>query len=179
MKKILILLAALIAVALVCLFTVKGVENRAISYEQSIEQAQSNVEAEEQRRFDLIPNLVECVKAYDKHEYETLTAVVEARRGGQISDVEDIKTMIAAVVERYPELQSQKNYKELMNELAITENQIVAVRKAYNKTVTNYQRFIRQFPAKQLLSVSGYEVKDYETFAADPQAKQAPKVKFD
>lgn len=59
MKKILILLAALIAVALMGLFIVKGVENRAISYEQSIEQAGSNVETEEQRRFDLIPNLVE------------------------------------------------------------------------------------------------------------------------
>ena len=179
MKKALILISAVIAVALMGLFIVKGVENRAISYEQSIEQTESNVETEEQRRFDLIPNLVECVKAYDKHEYETLTAVVEARRGGQISDVEDIKTMIAAVVERYPELQSQKNYRELMNELAITENKIVEVRKSYNKTVTIYKRFVRQFPSKQLLSLTGYEVKDYEMFTADTEARKAPKVNFD
>ena len=172
MKKALILISAVIAVALMGLFIVKGVENRAISYEQSIEQAGSNVETEEQRRFDLIPNLVECVKAYDKHEYETLTAVVEARRGGQISDVEDIKTMIAAVVERYPELQSQKNYRELMNK-------IVEVRKLYNKTVTIYKRFVRQFPSKQLLSLTGYEVKDYEMFTADTEARKAPKVNFD
>ena len=68
MKKILILISAFVAVALVGLFIVKGVENRAISHEESIGNAESVVKAEEKRRFDLIPNLVECVKAYDERQ---------------------------------------------------------------------------------------------------------------
>ena len=178
MKQALILISAIIAVVLVCLFTVKGVENRAISYEEVIGNADSAVKAEEKRRFDLIPNLVECVKAYDEHEYRTLTELTKVRSTGTDADVNEIKAMIAAVAEAYPDLKSQKNYQDLMNELAITENKIVEVRKAYNTEVTRYKRFVRQFPSRQLLSLTGYETRDYERLVFENSSVDAPKVSF-
>ena len=178
MKKILIVISAIVAVVLVGLFAVKGVENRAISYEEAIENTAGDMRVEEKRRFDLIPNLVECVKAYDEHEYKTLTEVVAARSAGTAKDVEEIKTMIAAVAEAYPDLKSQKNYQELMNELAVTENKISSIRKVYNNAVTRYKRYTRQFPSKQLLSLTAYEVKDYERLEFENTSVDAPKDLF-
>ena len=178
MKKVLVIVLALVAIILLSIFAVQGVKNRAISYEESIEQADSYVKAEEKRRFDLIPNLVECVKAYDEHEYKTLIELAKARSNGSDADVKEIKTQIAAVVERYPDLKSQKNYQDLMNELALTENKIVEVRKAYNQQVTRYKRFVRQFPSKQLLSLTDYEVLDYERLEFENSSVDAPKVSF-
>ena len=179
MKKVLVIVLALVGVVLLSIFAVQGVKNRAISYEESIEQADSYVKAEEKRRFDLIPNLVECVKAYDEHEYNTLVKVIEAR-GKNMSGTE-AKQCIAAfsrVEERYPDLKSQKNYQDLMNELALTENKIVEVRKAYNQQVTRYKRFVRQFPSKQLLSLTDYEILDYERLEFEKSSVDAPKVSF-
>ena len=178
MKKVLVTILALVGLVLLFVFSVQGVKNRAISYEESIERASSYVKAEEKRRFDLIPNLVECVKAYDEHEYKTLTELAKARSTGTDADVKEIKTQIAAVVERYPDLKSQKNYQDLMNELALTENKIVEVRKAYNQQVTRYKRFVRQFPSKQLLSLTDYEVLDYERLEFENSSVDAPKVSF-
>ena len=178
MKKILVIVLALVGVVLLFVFSVQGVKNRAISYEESIEQADSYVKAEEKRRFDLIPNLVECVKGYDEHEYKTLIELAKARSNGSDADVKEIKTQIAAVVEHYPDLKSQKNYQDLMNELALTENKIVEVRKAYNQQVTRYKRFFRQFPSKQLLSLTDYEVLDYERLEFENSSVDAPKVSF-
>ena len=178
MKKVLVIVLALVGIVLLSIFAVQGVKNRAISYEESIEQADSYVKAEEKRRFDLIPNLVECVKAYDEHEYKTLIELAKARSNGSDADIKEITTQIAAVVERYPDLKSQKNYQDLMNELALTENKIVEVRKAYNQQVTRYKRFVRQFPSKQLLSLTNYEVLDYERLEFENSSVDAPKVSF-
>lgn len=156
-----------------------GVKNHAITYEETIENTAGDIRVEEKRRFDLIPNLVDAVKQYDKHEYETLKGVIEARKGGNVSNIEDIKAMIAAVAEAYPDLKSQKNYQELMNELAITENKIAQMRKYYNKSVTEYKRFVRQFPNKQILGMSGYDVKDYERLEFENTSVDAPKLNFD
>ena len=117
MKKTLIIIGAVLAVVLSSFFVVMGVKNTAITYEETIENTAGDIRVEEKRRFDLIPNLVEAVKQYDKHEYETLKAVVDGRQNGNVSNIEDIKAMIAAVAEAYPDLKSQKNYQELMNEL--------------------------------------------------------------
>ena len=110
MKKVLVTILALVGLVLLFVFSVQGVKNRAISYEEVIGKADSDVKTEEKRRFDLIPNLVECVKAYDEHEYKTLTELAKARSTGTDSDIDEIKTMIAAVAEAYPDLKSQKNY---------------------------------------------------------------------
>lgn len=179
MKKILLVIAAIVAVALMGVFIVMGVENRAISYEEAIENTAGNIRVEEKRRFDLIPNLVDCVKQYDEHEYNTLKDVIAARSaGGQTASVDEVKTMIAAVAEAYPDLKSQKNYQELMNELAITENKISEMRKFYNRNVTDYKRYIRQFPSKQILNMRGYEFKDYERLDFENSSVDAPKDIF-
>lgn len=174
MKKTLLIIGAVVSAFLVGMFIVMGVENQAISYEETIEKTSSDIKVEEKRRFDLIPNLVDCVKEYDKHEYETLVKVVEARRGGDISDIKEIRTLLNAVAEAYPDLKSQKNYCELMNELSITENKIADIRKFYNTNVTNYKRFVRQFPNKQFLALRGYETKEYERLEFEHSSVDAP-----
>ena len=126
------------------LFIVQGVKNTAISYEEQVAAAQSDIQVQEKRRSDLIPNLVETVKAYDKHEYDTLMAVIAARGSSSDAAVSEITTQIAAVAEAYPELQSADNYRELMNELAVTENLISNYRSDYNRTVKSYRQYGRR-----------------------------------
>ena len=125
-------------------FMVQGPKNTAISYEEQIQEAKSGIEIQEKRRADLIPNLVETVKAYDQHEYQTLM------------------TQIAAIAEAYPELKSSDNYKELMNELSVTENLIANYRGDYNRVVKEYKQSVRKFPNSFLLGLTGYEVQNYE-----------------
>lgn len=177
MKKTFIIIGAVVASILIFVFIFQGVKNNAIRIEEGIENASGNIRVEEKRRFDLIPNLVETVKEYDQHEYNTLVNLVK-ERGNNAKSADEIKLMIAAVAEAYPDLKSQKNYKELMNELSITENKISEIRKFYNKEVTEYKRFTRQFPNKQILSLTGYDVKEYERLEFENSSVDAPKVNF-
>lgn len=121
-----IILAIIVAVSMMFVFGFNGVKNKAISYEEQISTAQSDIKVQEKRRTDLIPNLVDCVKQYDKHEYETLMAVVEARGTSSDNSVNEIQTMINAVAEAYPELKSNENYKELMS-LILYSQEIIKV----------------------------------------------------
>lgn len=177
-KLPLIILAIIVAVVLVSIFALQSVQNKAISLEEQITTAQSEIKIQEKRRADLIPNLVDCVKAYDEHEYNTLMAVVEARGTDSDVAVEEITTMITAVAEAYPQLQSSDNYKELMNELATTENLIANVRSNYNKWVTKYNSYIKKFPNRQVLSMLGYEACGYEKLNFDV-SEDAPTNLFD
>lgn len=127
--------------------------------EEQVNTADSDIKVQEKRRVDLVYNLANCVKQYDKHEAETLTAIVENR--GSTGDIENVTTAITAVSEAYPELKSNENYKELMNELSITENLIAEYRSNYNKQVKEYNRYIRKFPTRFFLNILGYEVRKY------------------
>lgn len=160
-KLLCIILAVIAAIALLCVFAFNSVPNKAYAYEEQIKTAMSDIKVQEKRRADLIPNLVDCVKQYDKHEYETLMAVVEARGTNSDKSVNEIQTMINAVAEAYPELKSNSNYKELMNELSTTENLIAKYRSSYNKEVKSYNQYIRQFPRKQILDMFGYTPIEY------------------
>lgn len=133
-----------------------GVNNRAVSLEEQVYKANSDIQIQEKRRTDLILNLVDCVKEYDKHEAEVIKAAVEARTSDQ-TEVGNVNTMLQAVAEAYPELKSNENYKELMNELSITENMIAEYRTTYNSQIRAYNKYVRKFPHKQILSVMGYE----------------------
>lgn len=161
MKIWLIIVAIVLAVILFATFALQGVPNQAISYEEQILTAQSDIRVQEKRRADLIPNLVDCVKAYDEHEYKTMMDVVNARGANSDEAVANVTTMIQAVAEAYPELKSNENYKELMNELATTENLIANYRSNYNQWVKSYNQYVRKFPNRQILSMLGYEVVDY------------------
>lgn len=166
-KLVLIILAVIAAIAILGTFAMNSVPNKAIAFEEQIKTAQSDITVQEKRRADLIPNLADCVKEYDKHEYETLMAVIEARGTNTDKSVNEIQTMISAVAEAYPELKSNSNYKELMNELSVTENLIAKYRSSYNKEVKSYNQYIKQFPHKQILGLFGYEPIDYDYLTYD------------
>lgn len=127
--------------------------------EEQVNTTDSDIKVQEKRRVDLVYNLVDCVKQYDKHEAETLVAIVEGR--GKATSIENVTTAISAVTEAYPELKSNDNYKELMNELSITENLIAGYRENYNKQIKEYNRYVRKFPTRLYLSILGYESKEY------------------
>ena len=161
MKVALIIIAVVVALVMVFVFAFNGVQNKAISYEEQIEMAQSEIDIQEKRRADLIPNLADCVQAYDEHEYHTLMDVISARSISSDDAANDIKVMISAVAEAYPELKSDANYRELMNELATTENLITNYRTNYNNWVRKYMHHVRKFPNSWILNNLGYEVVDY------------------
>lgn len=158
-KLVLIILAGILAVILLCVFGVQGAQNTAFSLEEQVNTAQSDIKVQEKRRVDLVYNLADCVKQYDKHEAETLTAIVQGR--GSAGDIENVTTAITAVAEAYPELKSNENYKELMNELSMTENLIAEHRSNYNKQIKEYNRYVRKFPTRLFLNILGYEAQDY------------------
>ena len=159
-KLVLIAAAGIVAVIFMCIFGVQGAQNKAFAMEEQVNTADSDIKVQEKRRVDLIYNLVDCVKQYDKHEAETLTAIVEGR--GKTTNLENVNTAIAAVTEAYPELKANENYKELMNELSITENLISGYRENYNKQIKEYNRYVRKFPTRLFLNLLGYEVRHYE-----------------
>ena len=158
-KTIGVTLVSLVFLGVLALFLVNGVQNKAIMLEEQIKTASSDIEIQEKRRVDLVYNLVDTVKQYDKHEAETLKAVVEAR--GSKGDISEVNTLISSVTEAYPELKANENYKTLMTELSVTENLIAEHRTNYNKQVRAYNRYVRKFPNKQFLSLLGYEQVDY------------------
>ena len=158
-KLFLIIAAGVVAVILLGIFGIQGAQNQAFVLEESVNTASSDIKVQEKRRVDLVYNLADCVKQYDKHEAETLSAIVEGR--GSTGDIENVTTVISAVAEAYPELKSNENYKELMNELSITENLIAEYRSNYNKEIKEYNRYIRKFPTRIFLSWLGYVSQNY------------------
>ena len=158
-KVMLIVAAGILAVILLGVFVVQSSQNKAIALEEQVNSADSDIKVQEKRRVDLVMNLADCVKQYDKHEAETLKSIVEGR--GKTGDIENVTTAITAVSEAYPELKSDSNYKELMNELSITENLIAEYRSNYNKQIKEYNRYVRKFPTRTFLSLLGYETQDY------------------
>ena len=155
-----IIVAGVLAVILLCIFAVQGSQNKAFALEEQVNTAQSDIKVQEKRRVDLVYNLADCVKQYDKHEAETLAAIAEGR--GSSGDIENVTTAITAVSEAYPELKSNENYKQLMNELAMTENLIAEYRSNYNKQIKEYNRYVRKFPTRMFLSMLGYEIQEYK-----------------
>ena len=158
-KLPLIILSCVFAVILMLIFGVQSYQNRAISLEEQVNTAQSDIKVQEKRRVDLVYNLVDCVKNYDKHESETLKAIVDGR--SNTSNIEQITTSIQAVAEAYPELKSNDNYKQLMNELSITENLIAEYRENYNKQVKTYRKYVKAFPQRVFLNFLGYEKQEF------------------
>ena len=172
----LIIGAGVIAVILLCVFGVQSSQNKAIALEEQVNTAQSDIKVQEKRRVDLVYNLADCVKQYDKHEADTLTAIAEGR--GSTGDIENVTTAITAVSEAYPQLKSNENYKQLMNELAMTENLIAEYRSNYNKQIKEYNRYVRKFPTRMFLDMLGYEVMDYQYLSYDVSS-DAPQNLFD
>ena len=176
-KTLLLTGAAIVAIVIMLIFAVQGSGNKAIGYEESVETAKADIDTQLQRRYNVLTELAECIKQYDAHEYETLTAVIEAR-GANISEseAEEVVAQINAVAEAYPELQSQANYKTFMYEIATTENLIAQYKQAYNASIKSYNRYVRKFPSRQFLSLIGYEVQQYEYYSTERTDKEPIKL---
>lgn len=166
--------------------------------EEAVKAAWGDVESAYQRRSDLIPNLVEVVKAYAKHERETLTAVTEAR--AKIGTIQMSKNILdnpkafaqfqeaqgamssalsrlMVVVEKYPDLKANQNFQDLQHQLEGTENRINVARTRYNKAVEVFNTSIRIFPNSFTNSLL-LHLKLKEPFKAEAGAEKAPKVQF-
>lgn len=168
--------AAIVAFILMIVFGVQSAQNKAISLEESVYTAQSDIKVQEKRRVDLVYNLADCVKQYDKHESATLTQLADSMSKG--AEVNDVQTSIAAVAYDYPELQSNQNYQQFMTELATTENLIAQYRENYNKSVTAYNRYVKKFPTRIFLDITGYENAGFERLNYDV-SESAPQNLFD
>ena len=179
------------AVALIVLFSLysffKGKYNSFIILDESVKNAWSQVENQLQRRYDLIPNLVETVKGYAKQEKDVLIEVTNARArvGGAGTVPEKIQannelsgalSRLLVVVEQYPDLKSNQNFLRLQDELAGTENRIAVERRRYNETVQQYNVAVRRFPNNLVAAAFGFQPK--ATFEAPAAAKSTPQVKF-
>lgn len=173
LKLAVITLASVVSLFIFGLFFVNSFQNSAISLEEQVSVAYSDIEVQEKRRVDLVYNLVDTVKQYDKHEAETLKAIVDGRSNNN-GDISDVNTVLTAVTEAYPELKSNENYKTLMNELSTTENLIAKYRSNYNKQVKEYRRYIKKFPNSFFLDMVGYEALDcdYLNYDAPSTAPQ-------
>lgn len=180
-----ILIAA--AVAILIFIPVIGSYNRMVALEQAVNQSQSDIDTQLQRRLDLVPNLVETVKGYAAQEKEILTAVAEARsklagsttiteRAEADNELSGALSRLLVVVENYPNLKSDQNFRDLSVALEGTENRINIARKDYNNIVGQYNTAIRRFPGSIVAGMFGFEQKPY--YKAAQGAQEVPKVDF-
>jgi len=187
-KKVLLIALAVIVVLAVVLYSFfAGTYNKFVKMDVGIKAAWSQVENQLQRRYDLIPNLVETVRGYAQQEKDVLVEVTNARAkvggAGTVPDkiasnneLSSALSRLLVVVERYPDLKSNQNFMKLQDELAGTENRIAVERMRYNDAVKIYNEAIRTFPARLLASLYGFDEAAF--FEAPKDAKAAPKVKF-
>jgi len=185
-KKALIVVLVVLLVLGISLYSFfKGNYNTFVRLDESVKSSWAQVENQLQRRYDLIPNLVETVKGYAKQEKDVLVEVTNARaRVGGAATVPDkidannalsgALSRLLVVVERYPDLKSNQNFLHL--QLAGTENRIAVERKRYNDAVRTYNVAIRTFPANLLAGLFGFTKAAF--FDAPAAAQAAPQVKF-
>ncbi len=136
------------------------------------------MKVQQKRRADLIYNLVDCVKQYDAHEAEVLCALAEKMRANDgVTGEAELHSSLKATAFQYPELAGSTLYKELMNELSMTENFMARHRENYNAAVNDYMRCVQQFPADFLLPALGYQKKNFAYLDFEASA-DAPKNLF-
>jgi LemA protein len=188
-KTLIIVLAVIVFLAIGAYSFFAGNYNNFVRLDQAVKSAWAQVENQLQRRYDLIPNLVETVKGYAKQEREVFVEVTNARAkvGGTanapVSDkiaanneLSGALSRMLLVVERYPDLKSNQNFLHLQDELAGTENRIAVERMRYNEAVKIYNQAIKSFPANLLAGMFGFTEAAF--FDAPKEAKEAPKVQF-
>lgn len=195
MKKNKGLIITIVVIALVAIWGISSY-NGLVSMDENVSNQWANVETQYQRRSDLIPNLVNTVKGYAKHESETLESVMAAR--SQATQVkidpsnctpqqlaayqkaqDDVTTALGkllAITENYPDLKANQNFLELQSQLEGTENRINVARKDFNDTAKKYNTSLRRFPRNIIASMFGFEKRNY--FEAEAGAEKAPKVEF-
>lgn len=189
------IIAIVVSVALIGLLIT--IYNRLVSLRNRFKNGFSQIDVQLQRRYDLIPNLVEACKGYMKHESETLTAVIKARNeaesvaklaaqnpgdgtlmkklGGMESMLSDVLGKFRAVSEAYPELKANEQVSDLMEELGTTENRIAFARQAFNDAVMTYNTYREQFPNIILAGPTGFHHAELLELQ-DQEARQGMKI---
>ncbi len=163
------------------------VRNGLVRYRNRVENSWAQIDVQLKRRADLIPNLLETVKAYAAHERETLDAVVKARNAAVSATTPAAASAAAAQMsgalgrlfalsEAYPDLKANQNFLALQEELTATEDKVGYARQAYNDSVTGYNTKIQQLPGSLFASRMGFRAREY--FQADEASKAAPKLQF-
>jgi LemA protein len=175
-----------------------GSYNNMVQMDEDVKEKWGQVENVYQRRFDLIPNLVETVRGYASHERETFQMVTEARSRaagtlelseGLLDNPEMFQqfqqsqaqlssalSRLMVVVEDYPDLKANQNFLALQDQLEGTENRIAVERRRFNESARNYNTYIRQFPRVFIANLYGFEQRPY--FTATEGADEAPQVEF-
>jgi len=182
-KGIIAAIAAVVVLVMGVMFSYNGMKEADLR----VAAAYGQVENQMQRRADLIPNLVETVKGYTKYEQQTIKELAQARAalaGAQTPEAKDAAntqlsgalSRLLAVAESNPELKANQQYLELMRELSGSENRIAVARRDYNAAILVYNTKTQTFPGAMLAGMFGFQPK--AQFAADPAAKETPKVKF-
>ena len=188
----------MVSIALASTLTLSGCGyNTLQAKDESVIGAWSEVQNQYQRRADLVPNLVNVVKGYAKHEEQVLTEVTQARANvaGLKVDKEVLEnpelfkkyqeaqsqmtgalSRLLAVTENYPDLKANEQFRDLQVQLEGTENRIAVARNRYISTVQDYNTYVRQFPQVMTAKVIGMDTK--ENFSAESSAQKAPTVSF-
>ena len=186
------MLAVYIVVGVVVLLLIIFVAlyNRLVGLRNQVRNAWSQIDVQLKRRHDLIPNLVETVRGYMKHERETLEAVTNARNIAQKAvgtgvgvqakaetELSGALSRLLVVVERYPDLKANQNFLALQEELTSTENKISFSRQYYNDTVLQYNNKTQMFPSNMVANMTAFKASEFFEISA-PAEREAPKVSF-
>jgi LemA protein len=177
----------LVGIVVVIVALIVVIYNGLVRDRNRVDNAWSQVDVQLERRYDLIPNVVETVKGYASHEQQTFERVTQARSAAQSAQgpaeqagAENFLTsalrQLFAVAEAYPELRASENFQGLQNELSETENRIAVSRQIYNDTVLTYNNRVQQVPTNLVASTFGFAEREF--FDAGDQAEEAPAVEF-
>ncbi len=176
-----------VAVVIIILLFTFSTYNSLVKLNNRVEEAFSTMDVYLKKRWDLIPNIVETVKGYAKHEKETLEEVINLRNNSydKMNTNDKVKvnnkisqeiTKLMAIAEAYPELKTNENFKDLSNQLTKVEDDIANARKYYNGTVRNFNDKVQMFPSNIVASILGYKTKNM--FEASENERENIKVKL-
>lgn len=196
----LITILVFVVVLIVVVMFVVGIYNKLVSYRERGKNAFAQIDVQLERRYDLIPNLVETAKGYMAHEKETLESVMEARASatqarvhvggdpsnlaamGELASAEGALTgalgRLMAVAEAYPDLKANQNMMQLTEELTATENKVAFARQGYNDAATRYNEYKKQFPPVLVANIFGFSDSAYLDLDDSPEKREAIKVQF-
>jgi len=188
-----------LAVIAVLLMYAVGIYNRLVNLRNRVKNAFAQIDVQLTRRYDLIPNLVESVKGYMKHERETLTAVIDARNAAKASlekagsdpaNAQAIKELsesegalgsalgrLFALAEAYPDLKANQNMMQFQEELTTTENKVAFARQAFNDSVMNYNNAVQNFPNNVVAGMFSFDEASFLDIES-PEKREVPEVAF-
>ncbi|MFA4858022.1 MAG: LemA family protein [Candidatus Margulisiibacteriota bacterium] len=182
-------LIGIVVVVLLLVGWVVGIYNGLVGMDQGVKQGWAQVENQLQRRYDLIPNLVNTVKGYAKHEKDVFTYVADAR--AKLAGASGVNQQVAAsnamesaisrllvIVENYPQLKASENFRALQDELSGTENRLAVARMRYNELVQQYNTKAKSVPTVMFVRMFGFDPEKIFFQIQSEAAKVAPKVNF-